>query len=166
MNEATARSSAACATSFAAIYISTLFCLGPAAATRSRSLNWRVRKSLATNVIVISVTRFGRFFWTVTSSAKVPRAINTCFDSRAAHLHLLWQEPSHEALLLRHLDGSQTLRPSSPAAALTELMRRWPDYIKGSSADRLSTRIGAQQITAAASVETSLREFLQAIGFL
>lgn len=86
--------------------------------------------------------------------------------AQAAHLHLLWQEPSHEALLLRHLDGCQTLRPSSPAAALTELMRRWPDYIKGSSADRLSTRIGARQITAAASVETSLREFLQAIGFL
>jgi hypothetical protein len=37
--------------------------------------------------------------------------------AQAAHLHLLWQEPSHEALLLRHLDGCQTLRPSSPAAA-------------------------------------------------
>jgi len=81
-------------------------------------------------------------------------------------LHLIWQEPSHEALLLRHLDGCQTLRPPSAAAALTELLRRWPDYMKASSADRLSTRIGAQQIAAAASVETSLREFLRTIGFL
>ena len=71
--------------------------------------------------------------------------------AQAAGLHLLWQEPSHEALLLRHLDGCQTLRPHSAAAALTELIRRWPDYSKGSSADRLSTRIGAQQIAAAAS---------------
>src|SRR5690348_16407479 len=73
--------------------------------------------------------------------------------AQVARLHLLWQEPSHEALLLRHLDGCQTLRPQSPAAALTELMRHWPDYTKGSSADRLSKRIGAQQIAAAASVE-------------
>jgi len=83
-----------------------------------------------------------------------------------AGLQLIWQEPSHEALLLRHLDGCQTLRPQSPAAAFTELVRRWPNYIKGSSADRLSTRIGAQQIASAASVEPSLREFLHAIGFL
>jgi hypothetical protein len=85
--------------------------------------------------------------------------------AEGAGLRLIWQEPSHEALLLRHLDGCQTLRPPSPAAALTELIRRWPEYIKGSSADRLSTRIGAQQIAAAASVEPALREFLQAIGF-
>jgi hypothetical protein len=86
--------------------------------------------------------------------------------AQAAGLHLLWQEPCHEALLLRHLEGCQTLRPQSPAAALDELMRRWPDFSKGSSADRLSIRIGAQQIAAAASVEPSLREFLDAIGFL
>lgn len=86
--------------------------------------------------------------------------------AQAAGLHLLWQEPCHEALLLRHLEGCQTLRPQSPAAALDELMRRWPDFSKGSSADQLSIRIGAQQIAAAASVEPSLREFLRAIGFL
>jgi hypothetical protein len=86
--------------------------------------------------------------------------------AEGAGLSLIWQEPSHEALLLRHLDGCQTLRPQSSAAARIELLRRWPDYIKGSSADRLSTRIGAQQIAAAASVEPSLREFLHAIGLL
>jgi hypothetical protein len=86
--------------------------------------------------------------------------------ARGAGLRLLWQEPSHEALLLRHLDGCQTLRPQSPAAALAELMRHWPDYSKGSSADRLSKRISPEQIAAAASVEPSLREFLHAIGFL
>lgn len=86
--------------------------------------------------------------------------------AKSEDLRLIWQEPSHEALLLRHLDGCQTLRPQTPAAALTELLRQWPDYTKGGSAAQLSRRIGAQQITAAASVEPSLREFLRAIGFL
>ncbi len=88
---------------------------------------------------------------------------------RLAHkesLRLIWQEPYHEALLLRHLDGCQTLRPQSSAAALTELTRRWPDYTKGSSADQLLRRIGIQQIATAASVEPELRDFLRDIGFL
>ncbi len=93
-------------------------------------------------------------------------------DQRMHHLaqkhavRLIWQEPSHEALLLRHLDGCQALRPQNPAAALTELVRHWPDYTKGSSAAQLLKRIGAQHIARAASAEPSLREFLQDIGFL
>ncbi len=78
---------------------------------------------------------------------------------------LIWQEPSHEALLLRHLDGCQTLRPQTPADAKAELLRRWPHYSKGSSAAQLLKRIGIEQIMAAASVEQSLREFLIAIEF-
>ena len=86
--------------------------------------------------------------------------------AQSASLRLIWQEPSHEALLLRHLDGCQTLRPHNSAAALSELLRHWPDYRKGSSADQLLRRIGAQQIAAAAAVEPALRDFLRDIGFL
>jgi hypothetical protein len=69
-------------------------------------------------------------------------------------------------LLLRHLDGCQALRPQTPADALAELLRHWPDYTKGSSATQLMKRIGVDQITTAASVEPLLRDFLQRIGFL
>jgi hypothetical protein len=37
--------------------------------------------------------------------------------AQANGLLLIWQRPCHEALLLRHLPGCQTLRPSSSAAA-------------------------------------------------
>lgn len=93
-------------------------------------------------------------------------------DERMSHLAeteellLIWQKPCHEGFLLRHLDGCQTLRPQTPADALSELLRRWPNYRKGSSAARLLTRIRAEQIAAAATVEPSLREFLHNIGFL
>lgn len=40
----------------------------------------------------------------------------------AAHgLHLIWQDPTHEAFLLRHLHGCQTLRPPTSAAASAQL---------------------------------------------
>jgi hypothetical protein len=81
-------------------------------------------------------------------------------------LLLIWQKPSHEGFLLRHLAGCQTLRPQTPADALSELLRRWPNYRKGSSEARLLTRIRAEQIAAAAAVEPSLHEFLHNIGFL
>lgn len=86
--------------------------------------------------------------------------------AQSQDLRLIWQQPSYEALLLRHLDGCQALRPQTPATALTELLRYWPDYVKGSSAAQLLRRIGAKQIAAAAAVEPSLREFLSDIGFL
>jgi len=80
-------------------------------------------------------------------------------------LRLIWQDPCHEGFLLRHLDGCQSLRPSSAVAALAELVRRWPDYTKGSSAAQLARRIGLQQIAAATAVEPMLRDFLHDIGF-
>lgn len=76
-------------------------------------------------------------------------------------LHLIWQDPTHEAMLLRHLDGCQALRPPTAAIALQELIRRWPEYRKPMPALRLATRIGAPQVLQAANMEESLREFLQ-----
>ncbi|MGH7814609.1 MAG: RloB domain-containing protein [Candidatus Binataceae bacterium] len=80
-------------------------------------------------------------------------------------LRLIWQEPCHEALLLRHFEGCQTLRPSSPALAAQELRKHWPDYEKGMSAARLERRIVVESILRAASVERQLKEFLGDIGF-
>jgi hypothetical protein len=48
---------------------------------------------------------------------------------------------------------------------MEELRRRWPDYVKGTSAMQLAKRISIREIGWAASVEQSFREFLYEIGF-
>jgi hypothetical protein len=80
-------------------------------------------------------------------------------------LRLIWQEPCHEGLLLRHLDGCDALRPPTSRAAMAELQRRWPDYYKAAPAVRLATRIDEQGVLRAAAVETELRTFLAEIEF-
>lgn len=82
-----------------------------------------------------------------------------------SRIRLVWQDPSHEALLLRHIDGCQNLRPATAAIALAELRRRWPSYSKGSSGAELSRKIALQHVKAAASVEPDLRAFCQKFVF-
>ena len=88
---------------------------------------------------------------------------------RLAHdygFQLVWQNPNLEAVLLRHLDGCQYLRPDG-SRSLAELKRRWPEYDKsGISADKLAHRIGYQEVERAASVEPELREFLRMVGLI
>jgi hypothetical protein len=83
----------------------------------------------------------------------------------ANQLHLIWQDPSHEAFLLRHLAGCGTLRPQTTALALTELRRRWDDYRKPMPAVRLAARLGLAELVSVCVVEESLRDFLEACGF-
>ncbi len=87
-------------------------------------------------------------------------------EAAQSDLQLIWQAPSHEALLLRHLSGCQNLRPATTQLAEQELLRRWPEYRKPMSAMRLATRIGFDEITAACGVEESLCDFLRRCGLL
>jgi hypothetical protein len=80
-------------------------------------------------------------------------------------IRLIWQDPSHEGLLLRHIDGCQNLRPPTAAAALAELRKHWPDYTKGSSAARLAIRITVDQIRQATAVQPELAAFLRDVDF-
>jgi hypothetical protein len=80
-------------------------------------------------------------------------------------LRLIWQNPTHEALLLRHLDGCHQLRPQTAALALAELERRWAGYRKPMSAVRLSTCLGIAELRRVCAVEESLQEFLRECGF-
>jgi hypothetical protein len=81
-------------------------------------------------------------------------------------LQLIWQDPSHEAFLLRHLAGCGNLHPQTTPLALTELLRRWADYRKPMSALRLAARLGPAEVIGVSAVENSLREFLEACGFI
>lgn len=87
-------------------------------------------------------------------------------EAAQSDLRLIWQGPSHEALLLRHLPGCQNLRPATTQLAQQELTRRWPEYRKPMSAVRLASRIGFGEITAACEVEPSLCDFLRRCGLL
>jgi hypothetical protein len=83
-------------------------------------------------------------------------------------LQIIWQEPCHEALLLRHLPNCQSLRPVSTELAIKELGRRWPrpPYRKGMPSTRLADVIKMPDILAAAGVDEALHHFLESIGFI
>jgi hypothetical protein len=73
---------------------------------------------------------------------------------------LVWQNPCHEALILRHLPACNRLYPATPTCALSDLRRRWPDYEKNMPAARLEARLDRQAVLRAGEVE-----FLRKIEF-
>lgn len=94
--------------------------------------------------------------------------INAAAEARGVQIgiqHMIWQDPDHEALLLRHLPGCQNLRPPA-GASMAELRRRWADYEKGRTAQQLRERIAMEQIRQACAVEERLRAFLTAVGLI
>ena len=84
--------------------------------------------------------------------------------ARQGGLRLIWQEPNHEAMLLRHLQGCDMLRPPAATAAAV-LRRHWPDYAKPMSANDLAALLDAKSLRRAVRVETELGAFLCDLGF-
>ncbi|MGE3993716.1 RloB domain-containing protein [Pseudorhodoplanes sp.] len=79
--------------------------------------------------------------------------------------YLIWQEPDHEALLLRHMDNCQQRRPPA-GESMRALLREWPDYRKAMSAQELGTKITQAHIQLACGVEESLAAFLRRVGLV
>lgn len=77
---------------------------------------------------------------------------------------VIWQEPCHEAFLLRHLEGYAHHRPSTTRAADVALRAAWPEYGKPMSRLLLARRIGLAHVRRAAVVERALAAFLREIG--
>jgi hypothetical protein len=86
--------------------------------------------------------------------------------ARAAqgNLLLIWQRPTHEGFLLRHLEGCEALRPPKDRC-LARLQREWPAYAKPMTAAKLGERIALAEIERACGVELDLRGFLRAIDW-
>lgn len=82
-----------------------------------------------------------------------------------AGFQLVWQEPCHEALLLRHLDNCTDLRPPTTPLAIQQLTQRWPDYRKGMAAVRLGDRIDLAGAKRVAQNDAAVAALLAAIGF-
>jgi hypothetical protein len=81
-------------------------------------------------------------------------------------VRIIWQEPCHEAMLLRHLDGFAQNRPQTSAAAAAMLKTAWPEYRKPMTKIQLARRIDLNAVQRAAAVEPVLSAFLRDITLL
>jgi hypothetical protein len=84
----------------------------------------------------------------------------------AAHngIHILWQDPCFEAVLLHHLPDRTGHRPPSTSAAQTAIQRDWPGYRKPMLRADLARRIDHDAVLWAAGVEPDLEALLRCIG--
>ena len=79
---------------------------------------------------------------------------------------IIWQLPSFEALLLRHIKDCETLRPPSTEVAFESLLKKWPQYQKGASRTELARTLDLAAVLRAAQVEQQLATLLRCIGLL
>ena len=82
------------------------------------------------------------------------------------NIGLIWQDPCHEAVLLRHMAGCSAHRPPTCTLAERALKAQWPAYNKPMARAQLAERINFDAIHQAATVEPELRAFLENIGLL
>lgn len=78
-------------------------------------------------------------------------------------LQLIFQNPQHEALLLRLHRGHEQRRVTA-RAALTELRRVWPQYSKPMTADELTRRFSLSDVRQAARYDQELHRLLAILG--
>ncbi|MEY2926793.1 MAG: hypothetical protein RL367_1270 [Pseudomonadota bacterium] len=93
-------------------------------------------------------------------------------DARALQLAkdegilLVWQEPCHEALLLRHLDGRQNSRPPDTQTAIGQLKQQWRNYEKGMTVSQLEELLDLDAVRRASAVEPGLAKLLKVAGLI
>ncbi len=80
-------------------------------------------------------------------------------------IRLIWQEPSHEAFLLRHFAGYENHRPPDQASAERLLQRVWPDFRKGLDGGDYERMLTAEHLAVARAVERELNAFLRDAGW-
>jgi hypothetical protein len=83
-----------------------------------------------------------------------------------AGLDLIWQEPCHEAMILRHLPNSDQMRPPTTALAISTLHARWPTFVKAMPASKLSSTLDDAHVRRARAVEPGLSRLLEALVFV
>lgn len=86
--------------------------------------------------------------------------------ARQLGINIIWQEPCHEALLLRHLDGCSQRRPPTTPSAQTALQAAWPEYAKPMTKLLLARRLGLVEVRRVATVEVALATLLRTIRLL
>lgn len=83
-----------------------------------------------------------------------------------AGLNMIWQDPCHEALLLRHLEDRTDRRPMNSPLSLQALQRDWPDYRKPMTRHDLRQRLDVAAIRRAGARHPDLSALLAVLGLL
>ena len=86
--------------------------------------------------------------------------------ARDEEITIIWQEPTHEAFLLRHFPGRNTRRPPTKQAADTALAKEWPGYRKPCTAQNLEGRIALDGARKVAGTLPELASLLRMVGLL
>ena len=81
-------------------------------------------------------------------------------------IHIVWQSPCFEAVLLRHMPDRAANRPLGALEAARALNREWPEYQKPMSRAALARKIDLDAILRAAQVEPKLAELLRCLGLM
>jgi RloB-like protein len=81
-------------------------------------------------------------------------------------IQLIWQHTCFEALLLRHFEGCERMRPPENDRAMQALQRKWPRYQKATSGRDLRAKISLDEVRRAGIVETRLNILSQLIGLI
>jgi hypothetical protein len=84
--------------------------------------------------------------------------------AEAQAITLIWQEPCHEAMLLRHLNGCENRRPATTAASLDALQHEWPRYRKNMAAQELAARIDRASLEQAIRTQVESEPLLRSVG--
>lgn len=79
---------------------------------------------------------------------------------------VIWQDPTHEAFLLRHFPGRDTRQPPDKRSADAALSREWADYRKPCSAQQLELRLQIDGAHRVAARLPNLADLLGTIGLL
>jgi hypothetical protein len=79
---------------------------------------------------------------------------------------VIWQEPTHEAFLLRHLPGCGTRRPPDKRSADQALVREWADYRKPCTSKEIERRLDLEGVCRVARGLPELAELLHFVRLL
>lgn len=81
-------------------------------------------------------------------------------------LTVIWQDPTHEAFLLRHLAGCDTRRPPDKRSADRALIKEWSDYRKPCTSREIERRLDLEAACRVARRLPELDELLRFVGLL
>ena len=92
------------------------------------------------------------------------RAAQAKLRATANKISIIWQDPCHEALLLRHFAGHETRRPRTAVASAKLLVKQWPGYQKAMSRQDIAKVLSLEAVRRAAAVQQELKSFLVLVG--
>jgi hypothetical protein len=86
--------------------------------------------------------------------------------AEARNISIIWQQPCHEAFLLRHFEGHTNHMPATSTLAKAALLQVWPEYEKPMTGLQVSRKISIDGVIRVANNNASLETFLRQIRLI